>query len=218
MYLNKCPDQLSDMDIIRGLRISGVVKGYTTFDTKLMNQVVDDYSIDCVYDPCAGWGERLLLCAYKNIHYFGADINTSLADGYSRMCEDYKTTRQSVYIGNGADMSFLDVSSYNNCAVITCPPYFNTEIYSNQGSENYSYEAFLDWWRTIVENAFESGIRLFCFQINQKYKSDMQSIVESVGYVFDKEYNFKNNRVSHFNRRNGVILKKEYESMLVFRV
>ena len=47
---------------------------------------------------------------------------------------------------------------------------------------------------------------------------DMQNVVESVGYMFDKEYDFSSNRVSHFNRKNGVVSKKEYESMLVFRV
>lgn len=209
-YLGKSPEQLTDFDILRGFSISGVLRGYTAFDARVMERILKEYSICSVADPCAGWGERLLCCYLNDVEYYGYDINQGLLPGYTAMIKDFQITKQSVLF---ADASTVKLQSHYD-AVITCPPYHNVEIYIENGAENLSYTDFLLWWEKVVQNF--SDVKYFCFQINQKYKSDMIKIVLEQGFFLVKEI-LPKNKVSHFHRKNGSIQKQEYESMLVFQ-
>lgn len=209
-YLGKLPFDLSDAEILRAFTISGVHKGYTVFDISLMQTVINKYNIKSVYDPCAGWGERMLCCYSNNIAYQGMDINRELENGHSAIIRDYDMHDQSIVYMDSA--GYFPENDYD--AVITCPPYYNTEIYSDKGSENYDYEHFLQWWAIVVKTC--SKIRYFCFQINNRYKSDMMKIVEDNGFALIDELTFANNKSSHFTRNKGINLKHESEMMLVF--
>ena len=210
-YLGKLPEQLSDSQLLRAFTISGIHKGYTTFDITLLNEVVYKYNIKSVYDPCAGWGERLLYCFCNDVKYLGVDVNAKLKDGYDNMIRDFSITNQRVV--------FADASKYDCMggfdAVITCPPYGNIEIYSDKGAENLNEDDFLEWWRQVVSNC--SAVRYFCFQINRKWRDRMLSIVFQFGYELIDELSFSSNKSSHFTRKKGENIKKEYETMLVLK-
>ena len=211
-YLGKTPDELSCMEILRGLRISGMVKGYTRFDVSAMEQALQRYDIQSVLDPCAGWGERLLCCFQHGVTYQGVDINEALVPGYERLLSDLGCTAQRVQFENSAAMTVQGTFD----AVITCPPYGNTEIYSDKGAENLSESAFLEWWRQVVRQCKVRGVSYFCFQINQKWKEKLSEIVKSEGFSFQEEIQLTP-QVSHFHRKKGVITKREFESMMVLR-
>lgn len=208
-YIKKLPDELSDLEILRGLSISGAIKNYTVFSNRLMTQVLDDYEIKSVYDPCAGWGERLLTCAWYDIEYHGVDINEKLAPGYEAMIERYSTGKQSFQVGDSSLVAAADAD-----AVITCPPYGDTEIYSEEGAENLDAIGFVNWWRQVVARC--SKIPLFCFQVNQKYRRQMEEALVEFGYEFDREYDMPM-QSSHFTRRGGKNSKREFECMLVYK-
>lgn len=210
-YLGKTPDQLGNSEILRAFTISGICKSYTIFNISLMQQVISHYDIKSVYDPCAGWGERMLCCHVNNIAYTGVDINDKLKNGHDAMIVDYCMKGQGIVYQDSA--LYSPVEPYD--AVITCPPYHNIEIYSDKGAENLDYQDFLTWWDRIVQQC--RNIKYFCFQINNKYRYDMTSIVERNGFEFVEALQFDNNKSSHFTRRNGVDLKRERETMLVFR-
>lgn len=214
-YINKLPDELTAAEILRGFTISGILRGYTVFDAKLMYEILDnnDYNIKSVYDPCAGWGERMLACYHKNIEYTGVDVNSGLNDGYKNMIEHYEI-KNAEFINNDSS-KYEPKKSYD--AVITCPPYGDIEYYSDFGAENLSHGEFLEWWRQVVDNCCKANPKYFCFQINTKYRDYMLKIVEDAGYKLIDELYFKSNKSSHFNRKKGVNFKTEKESMLVLK-
>ena len=212
VYQNKLPDELSDKEILRAFKISGVHRSYSIFDTKLFDEVVQKYNIRSVYDPCAGWGERMLYCKDHDVRYTGVDINEKLEAGYLEMIEDLDITEQQFVLGDAAS---VDIAGKYDAA-ITCPPYGSTEIYSEAGAENFSPTEFLQWWKRVVSKASAADIKYFCFQINQKYRDDMTAIVIQSGFVKIDEFVYDKNKSSHFTRKNGVNSKKEYEIMLVF--
>ena len=200
-YINKLPHELSDLEIIRGFSISGKIRAYTAFDNTLMKQVIKTYQPKSIYDPCAGWGERLLTAATYDIEYYGQDINDKLLNPYQEMIQTYNLNKQTITI--------TDSSQTKNTAdmLFTCPPYGNTEIYTDKGSENLSETEFLNWWNTIIKN---SNVNIIAFQINQKWKNKMSEVVKSNGYKFIEELTSVTN-ASHLNKN-----KKEYESVMVF--
>lgn len=212
-YTGKLPGDLSDLQLIRGFTISGVLKGYTVFDTAAMDEAVSKYGILSVYDPCAGWGERMLYCHYHGIPYVGVDVNRALEPGYEAMTEELGMTRQRFMI----DDSSRYVPNFHADAVVACPPYGGIEIYSAAGAENLDDAGFLAWWSQVVSNAMAVNPRLFCFQINRRWRDSMLEIVKKAGFRLVDEI-FCQRRSSHLTRgKGGVDHKREQESMLVLR-
>lgn len=214
-YINKMPDELTAPEILRGLTISGVLRGYTVFDAKLMQEVIDKYHPTSIYDPCAGWGERMLTAFINNIPYVGVDVNEGLVPGYLNMIRYYNI--EDCFLING-DSAEYDIEDEHDM-VITCPPYGDIEYYSDDGAENLNDEDFHIWWSKVVEKIANKKIKYFCFQINTKYRDSMLKIAEDAGYKLIDELYFATNKSSHFNRKkDGVNFKTEKESMLVLEI
>lgn len=210
-YIGKTPEQLNDKEILRGLTIAGVLRGYTTFDAMLMRQVIEKYQVKSVYDPCAGWGERMLTCANMGIEYRGVDINGQLLPGYRQMMSDLNLRNCVFSVGDSSDMPVMGPVD----AVITCPPYSDLERYSDKGAENFSHEEFLDWWLTECDIARNLNARILAFQINTGLRDELVGIAESCGFCMIDELWFRTNKSSHFTRKHGENRKKSCESMIV---
>lgn len=210
-YLGKRPDELTQAEIMRGFTISGILKGYTVFDTSLMHEAVQKYGIKSVYDPCAGWGERMLYCYHNGLQYLGVDVNQKLKPGYEAMIDDLNMQDQRVM--------FADSGTYTPTghvdAIICCPPYGDTEIYSLDGAENLSEQDFMAWWRRVVKNASRLSPEYFCLQVNQKWHGYLVSVIRDAGFKQVDEFFYKHSRSSHMTRRGGRNRKHEYESMVV---
>jgi hypothetical protein len=210
-YLNKLPNQLTDRMLLRAFRISGLHMGYTSFNSALMRQVIDKYNVKRVYDPCAGWGERMMTCGKLGVSYEGCDINSELFEGYKKLYELIDGFKPVFHNNDSANQ--LDTTDSD--AVITCPPYKNIEVYSENGAENLSDGDFAAWWGEVVKNCSFSKAKVFAVQTNQACRSVFMDALVAHGWQFKEELVFDNNQKSHFHRSNGNG-KHEYESMLVF--
>lgn len=210
-YLNKLPNQLTDRMLLRAFRISGLHMGYTSFNSSLMRQVIEKYNVKSVYDPCAGWGERMMTCGKLGVSYEGCDINSELFEGYKKLYELIDGFKPVLHNNDSANQ--LVVSDAD--AVITCPPYKNIEVYSDNGAENLSDEEFAAWWSDVVRNCSISQAKVFAVQTNQACRGVFKDALAEQGWELKEELVFDNNQKSHFHRVSGMT-KREYESMLVF--
>lgn len=210
-YLNKLPNQLTDRMLLRAFRISGLHMGYTSFNSSLMRQVIEKYNVKSVYDPCAGWGERMMTCGKLGVSYEGCDINSELFEGYKKLYELIDGFKPVLH--NNDSVNQLVTGDAD--AVITCPPYKNIEVYSDNGAENLSDEDFAAWWSDVVKNCSFSKAKVFAVQTNQACRKVFADALEEQGWTFKEELVFDNNQKSHFHRVSGMT-KREYESMLVF--
>lgn len=210
-YLNKLPHELTDRMLLRAFRISGLHMGYTAFNSALMRQVIEKYNVKSVYDPCAGWGERMMTCGKLGVSYEGCDINSELFDGYKKLYELIDGFEPVLHNNDSANQLVTgDVD-----AVITCPPYKNIEVYSDNGAENLGDEDFAAWWGEVVKNCSYSNAKVFAVQTNQACRKVFTDALAAQGWQFKEELVFDNNQKSHFHRVSGMT-KREYESMLVF--
>lgn len=211
-YIQKLPWELSSIALLNGFTISGILKNYTRFNFVLMQHVLDKYSdITEIYDPFAGWGERMVCAAWNHKCYFGCDVNELLNPGYQKMIQDLSLQHVEFHVCDSRQQKM----PYVDGAVITCPPYYDIEQYTDYGLETFSYKDFLSAWREVVEQCCDA--KYFCFQINQKFREDMVFIVQELGFVLIDEFCYDTVQSSHFTRKNGVNIKKEYEIMLVFK-
>lgn len=210
-YLNKLPHELTDRMLLRAFRISGLHMGYTSFNSALMRQVIEKYNIKSVYDPCAGWGERMMTCGKLGVSYEGCDINSELFEGYKKLYELIDGFKPVLHNNDSANQ----LVTVDADAVITCPPYKGIEVYSDNGAENLSDEDFAAWWGDVVKNCSYSNAKAFAVQTNQVCRKVFADALAEQGWELKEELLFDNNQKSHFHRSNGND-KHEYESMLVF--
>lgn len=210
-YLNKLPHELTDRMLLRSFRISGLHMGYTSFNSALMRQVIDKYNVKSVYDPCAGWGERMMTCGKLGVSYEGCDINSELFGGYEKLAKLIDGFKPVLHNNDSANQLVTGDAD----AVITCPPYKNIEVYSENGAENLSDEDFVAWWGEVVKSCYYSNAKVFAVQTNQACRGVFEYALVAQGWQFKEELVFDNNQKSHFHRSNGND-KREYESMLVF--
>ena len=210
-YLNKLPHELTDRMLLRAFRISGLHMGYTSFNSSLMRQVIEKYNVKSVYDPCAGWGERMMTCGKLGVSYEGCDINSELFDGYKKLYELIDGFKPVLHNNDSANQLVTGDAD----AVITCPPYKNIEVYSDNGAENLSDEDFAALWSEVVKNCSISQAKVFAVQTNQACRKVFEDALVAHGWQFKEELLFDNNQKSHFHRVSGMT-KREYESMLVF--
>lgn len=214
-YLGKLPDELSDIEIIRGLSISGLCKShYTAFDTNCMLGVFQKYNVSSVYDPCAGWGERLLACSVNNIAYVGCDINLELHDGYDRLIQHYGLHNVITIHYDSAKYNATDGA---HDTVFTCPPYGNREIYTEVGAENLSNDEFLLWWNDVIKHSISPTTKYFMYQIDKKHCDDMNRILQENGLIFVEEI-IASDSTRHENKAKGKLVRENYEAIQVFAI
>lgn len=212
-YLGKLPYDLSDIEILRGLSISGLYRGYSVFDNTGMMDVIRRYDVKAIYDPCAGWGERLLTSGLLGVKYQGCDINAKLFGGYDSLINHYDLQDCEIHLGNSAT---YDMRKHNHDCVFTCPPYESVEHYSNAGAENLSHDDFLVWWKEVVLHSISDTTRIFAYQINTRFKDDMNQILLDFGWILQEQIPVGKNAVSHLTKRNGSKVKKNWDEIQVF--
>jgi len=215
-YLGKLPDEITDIEILRGLSISKICGNhFTSFDAIPMLDAFRKYSTNSVYDPCAGWGERLTACGYAGISYLGCDINQNNHNGYRSIISNYKFKDVSTVCN---DSSKYDATNNRHDTVFTCPPYGNREIYTTVGAENLSNEDFLKWWDDVVKLSVSNTTKYFMYQIDKKHSDDMNTVINNNGFEFIEEIVVGNDMLRHENRATGKTSKVNYESIQIFKI
>lgn len=212
-YLGKLPCELSDAEILRGLSISGLYRGYSVFDNTGMVDLIKRYDVKSIYDPCAGWGERLLTSGLLGVKYHGCDINARLFDGYDSLINHYDLQDCHMHLG---DSSMYDMRKHNHDCVFTCPPYEFVEHYTTVGAENFSHEDFLKWWKKVVLYSVSDTTHIFAYQINTRFKDDMNQILLDFGWTLTEQIPVGKKAVSHLTKRHGKKEKSNWDEIQVF--
>jgi len=98
------------------------------------------FNAKSVYDPCGGWGDRMIAAMAMNIRYFCRDVNPLVLAGYASM--------QHMYGGN-VDFEYaqseLTTPDEKFDLVFTSPPYWKVEKYQGDLSSHKQYPKFEDW-------------------------------------------------------------------------
>ena len=170
--------ELTQAEILRAFKISGIYIGYSFHSPFYIKQFIKDYNIKSIYDPCGGWGHRMLGATAANCEYSYNDININTYKGCVAM-QKFLGFSTWMYNNNAAD--FTPAENYE--AVFTCPPYHNVEVYTEFGAENLDYDGFLNWWKLVVIKSCiaKFSCKYFAFVINKTYKNAMRQICLDLG-------------------------------------
>ena len=212
-YLHKLPSELTDAELLRGLGIMGAVHAYSHFDARAMFEMLQKRQVRSVYDPCAGWGERLTFAAASHMRYMGVDVNAAVVEGQQRLIDHWQLTDCDVVY---ADAAMFDASTYEHEAVIVCPPYGSFEHYTDDGAENLDDQAFRCWWDAVVQHCLSAQTRWFVLQTNQRYRTLFSQGIEAAGFHIEEVVELSVSSSHKTRNQDGRSTKHEHESVIVF--
>jgi hypothetical protein len=174
-YLGKAQDSLSSREILRGFKISGIHIGYSHFSPLWFKAFIEEFQPTGVYDPCGGWGHRLLGVVGKNIPYIYNDIWDQSVYGIRQMVEYFNIPN--IIIHQDPAEELIPTEPYDT--IFTCPPYFNTEIYGSTPFENL--EEWGQWWEKVLTNALHSKVKIVGIVINIQYADILEQYTLKTG-------------------------------------
>lgn len=189
-YLKKSRIELTQREILRGFKISGIHIGYSHFSPFWIKYFITDNNIQSVYDFCGGWGHRLLGC--HNIKYIYNDQNTQSYEGCIKIAKKFNLD-QSIFYNNDSS-KFTPPDNYE--AIFTCPPYYNIESY---GKPFDTLEEYVQWWRDSLLHAIKPGVHTVAYVINHTYLEITKNICTSLNLNHKEDIDLYT-ASSHFNR------------------
>lgn len=234
-YLEKHPGEI---ELVPGIKnklmyyareiIYNVIGEVGTFRPSLMYLFVRFISAKKVLDPCAGWGDRLIgAMAAKVDTYVSVDPQTPLHIRYDqiwnyfRKCTGLPLTETFKHFDSAfEDMQDSELEKYGPYdLVLTSPPYFDLEVYSDDSRQSIvRYKDLETWYHKfliplVVKSAkFVRSGGLVVISISETYKLKLRSFGTDVIHMsngFISDYH-----VAHFTRGE----KKANLPIFVFNV
>jgi SAM-dependent methyltransferase len=94
-----------------------------------------------VWDPCAGYGGRLLGAAAAGVQYIGTDVEPETVDGNRRLAQ---AVGMQVCVELCAAEDFVPPTDV--ALVFTSPPYFDRERYSDDAAQSWRRHGTIETW------------------------------------------------------------------------
>ena len=162
--------ELTTDDLLLGFKRSGLYVGYSHFNPLIFKYFIEKYDIKKCYDPCGGWGHRLLgACNLEK--YIYNDLSQSTYNNVKRIIHDLKIKNVVAY--NNDARNFIPNENFD--AMFTCPPYYNLESYECGDFESYEeYEKFIESLFNVFyskESCKIFGIVIREDYLNEKFKN-----------------------------------------------
>jgi hypothetical protein len=140
-------------------------------------EIYTKYKPKCVLDFTCGWGGRLVgACALNIPNYIGIDINTNLINPYLEMKDFFNNiseTNVDIFFENAAN---FDYSTITYDMVLTSPPYYFLEKYSNNETYNNSKtEMKNNFYIPVISNTYKH-LQIgghYCLNINREIYEDI---------------------------------------------
>jgi predicted methyltransferase len=141
------------------------------------------YQPKIVLDPCAGWAGRMLGAVSSGAEYIAFEPNTKTYDGILRLAKILNIENKVRIICDDV----LNIGNYDIPKVdlvITSPPYFDLEIYTNEFTQSITNCDNYDLWsekflKTTIYNCIDllkSG-GVSCWNVGKVGKRDMNDDV-----------------------------------------
>lgn len=197
-------------------------------------------TLDCknVFDPCIGWGGRMVGTTVIDGSYTGCEPFKKTFDGLQKLANDLDINDNiNIYNEPVEDVLHrLNDIEFDIC--LTSPPYYNLEVYSHEETQSIkrykSYEEWLEGFiKPIIEYVCTHVTKYSCwsvkdFKTDQKYNlfNDIKNIHEENNWILDRQFAIgkttKNGKTNGdityvFKKKNNMIEKeKQLEKVFIF--
>lgn len=173
-YLNKEERELTHSDILTGFKKSGIYYGYSHFNPLWFKWFICQYGIKTCYDPCGGWGHRLL-GGLSLERYIYNDLSKSTKENVDKIISFFNIKNTVTY--NNDASHFIPEEDFE--AMFTCPPYFNVEHYEcGDFKDRGEFDRFIDSLFDIFKS--KDSCRIFGMVIREDMLGNHTDFVEKL--------------------------------------
>lgn len=123
----------------------------STFPVTVAKAIIDHYKPKRVFDPSAGWGDRMLACMACDVSYQGVDPNRELVSGYQQMISVLKADERKYGLVSLPIEEYTLQNMNEIDMILTSPPFFNMEHYSEDSNQSERrYSSYDEWKRRFL--------------------------------------------------------------------
>lgn len=118
----------------------------TNFKVSLAKCIYNYFNCKKVFDPFAGWGDRMIGASAANVEeYVCVDKNSGLRLIYHKINRELCDNKYHINILDIIDFPFYNFEdNYFDFAIIS-PPFYNYEIYNNVGKIDLDINSWIQW-------------------------------------------------------------------------
>lgn len=133
-------EDITMTDCLACFKRSGLFYGFSQFNPMWFKWFMERYGCRRCYDPCGGWGHRLLGSGDLETYTYN-DLSKETKDNVDRMISYFDIKNVVTCCEDAA--SFRPKEDYDS--IFTCPPYYNVEHYPCGDFKDYSeYERMMN--------------------------------------------------------------------------
>jgi len=149
LYLKKCKLAVNPKNLRHNMKFITGQFPVNTYNPHVAKCICDHYGLKVVLDPCAGWGTRMMgVCANKERRYIAFEPCTKTFENLQRMANELQIANRVNMYHTGSEHVLDYYSPGSADGIITSPPYFDQEIYSDEKTQSTSGMATYGEWET----------------------------------------------------------------------
>lgn len=207
-YLDKSPEELDTYDILSGFKKSAIYYGYSGFNPQLCKwtyQWIQDnvgISMDSmiVYDPCGGWGHRMLGSTEVQKYIYN-DLSRPTYEGVETIKNYFEFFNAELH--NNDARTFVPSDDFN--VMFTCPPYFNIESYEcGDFQSRTDFDEFMNDLFKVFAN--KESCKVFAFVMRE-------DLIDENQHLPTQKFLLSKNRSVHLN---GETESKNQEYLYIY--
>lgn len=190
----------------------------TIYSPIMTKSIVKDLDCKTVFDPCIGWGGRMIgtTCLGKDYHYTGCEPFTKTYVGLENMTKDLNIENQVTLYNKGVESVLEEINDKRFDMCLTSPPYFDLEVYSHEPTQSIKkYETYDEWIehfiKPIIEYVCSHVDKYSCWSVkniktDKKYNllDDVIKFHEENGWKLDRQFSIKKNTNKNKNKNGDV--------------
>ena len=170
-------------ELKRGIYFCCGMTKNTMYRPQMAKLICDYYKAKVVLDPCAVWCGRMLGVVASGANYIAFEPNTKTYNNLQRLI-DFLGIKDKVTIicDDAMNMDNYDISNVD--LIITSPPYFDLEVYTNEATQSITkHTNYKDWSEYFLLGIIEKcnsklnidGVS--CWNVGKVGKNDMNDDV-----------------------------------------
>ena len=184
-------------EIKRGIYFNFGLPKSTMYRPQMAKLVVTNLGGMSVFDPCAGWGGRLLgsLAAGAEV-YTAFEPNTETYEGLLRMVKFLGLeSRVRLYKDSALNMDSYNIRNID--VVLTSPPYFDLEVYSHEDTQSVTgCTSYQMWVNKFLGPLVQSSLQTLkpngwsCWNVHNVGKMKMIDDVANIHHEYQTKMTF----------------------------
>ena len=186
-------------ELLKKLRFAPV----TLYSPTITKSILQELDCRSVFDPCIGWGGRMLGTMCLDGEYTGCEPCTDTYNGLVKMKTDLALENVTLYHSPVEKLlnTKLKHKTYEMC--LTSPPYFDLEVYSSEDTQSINqYKTYNEWIEVFIKQIIKYVVthctKYSCwsvknFKTGEQYNllDDIIKIHKEFKWVLDKQYSIK---------------------------